>query len=67
VDAETLLTFVHDFQELIGLKGVDEDFEQQVQIVRLLIAPFAGNYMWKNWTFLLLWVIQILELMPFLT
>jgi hypothetical protein len=26
-DAETLLTFVHDFQELIGLKCVTKEFD----------------------------------------
>jgi hypothetical protein len=36
-DAETLLNFVHDFQELICLKGATEDYDQQVQIVRLLL------------------------------
>jgi hypothetical protein len=36
-DAETLLTFLHDFQELIWLKGVNDDIDQQVQIVRLLL------------------------------
>jgi hypothetical protein len=48
-DAEMLLTFFHDFQELIHLKGVTEDFDQQVPIVRLLLQDdalkkFNGNY-----------------------
>jgi hypothetical protein len=48
-DAETLLTFIHDLQELICLKGIHEDFGQQVQIVRLLLQDealekFNGNY-----------------------
>jgi hypothetical protein len=48
-DAGTLLSFVHDFQELICLKGVTEDYEQQVQVGRLLLQDDAleklnGNY-----------------------
>jgi hypothetical protein len=40
-DADTLLTFVHDFQELIHLKGVTEDYKQQVQIVWLWLQDDA--------------------------
>jgi Retroviral aspartyl protease len=40
-DAEALLTFVHDFQELIRLKQATNNYEQQVQIVRLLLRDQA--------------------------
>jgi hypothetical protein len=48
-DAETLLTFVHNFQELIQLKGVTDDIDQKVQFVRLLLRDealekFNDNY-----------------------
>jgi hypothetical protein len=43
-DAETLLTFVHDFKELICLKGANGDYTQQVQTVRLLLREEALEY-----------------------
>jgi hypothetical protein len=35
-DAKMPVSFIRDFKELIQLKGVTEDFEQQVHILRFL-------------------------------
>jgi hypothetical protein len=40
-DTEALLTFINDFKELIRLKGTNNDYTQQVQIVRLLLREEA--------------------------